>query len=138
MTQTQDTIGLAIHTFMEQHVPRLAHIPIYVCSIPFATQIVFKVARQKLYEKMSENPVPNFVKNSLALRHKIIVGFQGLQAIETAIFLKLSLSNRWFLLPACYTLGHLVWTAYSYSRERQYLPDKYLTMEGLLDYVYRV
>lgn len=138
MTQAQDPIGRAIKTFMDHYVPREAHMPVYLCSIPFATQIVFKVARQKFYEKMRDNPRPNFIKSSLALRHKIIVGFQCLQAIEAVIFLKLSLSNRWFLLPACYTLGHFAWTAYSYTRERQYLPDKYLTMEGLLDYIYNV
>ncbi|MBS0648584.1 MAG: hypothetical protein JSS10_05085 [Verrucomicrobia bacterium] len=128
MTQAQDPISRVLNAFMEQHAPR------YACSIPFATQIVFKVARQKLYEKMRDHPLPNFIKNSLDLRHKIILGFQGLQAIETVIFLKLSLSNRWFLLPACYTLGHFVWTAYSYSRERQIAPNQYQTMDGLLNY----
>lgn len=133
MTQA-NPIRRAINTFMDQHVPREAHMPIYACLIPLTIQVCCRVMRQKICQQIEKTDDHSVVKQSFNLRNKIIVVFLSLEVVQTVAFLKFSFSNRWFLIPAFYTLGHFAWTAYSYKQESQIEYKIYKSMDGDVDY----
>lgn len=129
MTQA-NSIYRAINTFMDQHLPQEAHIPFYAILIPTTLEVCFRVIRRTIYKKMEKNDddLPE-INKWLDRRKKIIVGFIGLELVQTVAFLKFSLSNRWFLFPACYTFSYFAWTVYCYKQEGQ-SSAIYKTMDG--------
>lgn len=117
------------------HLSNLAvgyYAPIWV---PVVTQLAYRQARYNRYNRMSELEL--FQEGSLKMKQRddqqrLFVILEGAQVIT---FLALSSSNPSYLIPACYTLAHLVWTVYSKYREHLTKDEnnqpKWSSMDGL-------
>jgi hypothetical protein len=134
MPQAQDPISRAVNHFIVQYLPHNSHIPLYASLIPLTLQVCCRVMRQEIRKKIINSRSNQFVVEALNKRDKIIKGFLFLEALETIAFLGLSLSNRWFLIDAFYTLGHCAWTALSFRDEDKLTPDSYYTMDGPISF----
>ena len=136
MPQVQDPISQAVNHLIGQYLPRNSHMPLYASLIPLTLQICCRVMRQELRKKLNNSRSHQFVIDKLNKRNIAIRGFLCLEALETIAFLGLSLSNRYFLINAFYTLGHCVWTAYSFGQERgehvEYGSHYYSSMDGVI------
>jgi len=133
--QVQDPISQAVNHLIVQYLPRNSHMPLYTSLIPLTLQICCRVMRQELRKKLNNSRSHQFVIDKLNKRNIAIRGFLCLEALETIAFLGLSLSNRYFLINACYTLGHCAWTAYSFRQEREEnseILDRYYSMDGVI------
>jgi hypothetical protein len=81
--------------------------------IPVATQLVYRWARYNVYRyfyKFDHLTFDQFKKVLTERRnsqHRLFIVLEGSQVIT---FFALSTINRSYLIPACYTLFHLVWT----------------------------
>jgi len=85
--------------------------------VPVATQIVYRVIRYQMYKHM--NKEKHFQPESTRMKqrdsqHRWFVVLEGAQILT---FFALAYSDSSYLIPACYTLAHLVWTVYSKFRE---------------------
>ncbi len=135
MLQVQDPISRAVNHLIGQYLPRNSHMPLYTSLIPLTLQICCRVMRQEIRKKLNHSRSNQFVVDKLNKRNTAIRGFLCLEALETIAFLGLSLSNRYFLINAFYTLGHCAWTAYSFSQEREEnseFLDRYYSMDGVI------
>jgi hypothetical protein len=107
-----DLSSKAVH-----HLSHLAvgyYAPVWV---PIATQLAYRMVRYTMYGHMRR--VEHFQAGSDKMKrrddqHRLFIVLEGAQILA---FFALSSSNPSYLIPACYTLAHLVWTVYSKSRE---------------------
>lgn len=111
-------------------VPPRYYKPVLMTFIPIVTQLLYKKVRLNMYRNSSqwvteELPlVKVFEKGTPFMnrrneQHKFFCSIIGIQAV---FFFALALRNRYYLFPALYTLGHLVWT--DMSKRREYIKSE--------------
>ncbi len=125
-----DLSSKAVH-----HLSHLAvgyYAPVWV---PIATQLAYRMVRYNMYGHMRR--VEYFQAGSDKMKRRdaqqrLFVILEGAQILT---FFALSSSNASYLIPACYTLAHLVWTVYSKSREHltedEHKQKYWASMDGL-------
>jgi len=111
----------ALHHF--SIIPPRSWKPLFMTLIPIITQIIYKRIRYSVYQNSrllyGENMYQVYreggtVWNQRNDQHKLFLIIGGAQ---TVAFIAFALRNRYYLLPAVYTLGHLVWTNISKNKE---------------------
>ena len=117
------------------NIPPLSHIPLCLTLVPVITQLLYRHVRSNMYQQlptMKQNQFEDWMKQRDD-QHKL---FAILAIVETVAFLALAKLNPYYLIPAGYTLAHLIWTDISKRMEGTQVtgplstPEFFLSMDG--------
>lgn len=107
-------------------VPPRCYKPVLMTLIPVVTQLLYKKVRFNMYRNSPQwgALVQVFQKGTPLMnrrndQHKF---FCSIGVIQAVVFFAFALRNRYYLFPALYTLGHLVWT--DLSKRREYIKNE--------------
>ncbi|HEX4840163.1 MAG TPA: hypothetical protein VFU89_06950 [Rhabdochlamydiaceae bacterium] len=99
--------------------------------VPVVTQILYRCARYNVYRHFfTVDQFNTSLSRQRNDQHRLFLVLEGAQAIT---FFALAYLNHSYLIPACYTVAHLIWIHYSKINEKlepNSSPPSFLSMDG--------
>ena len=98
--------------------PPAAFRPLCLLVIPIATQIAYRIIRNRMYSHMNE--ASHFQKDSPKMeqrkfQHKLYMGAVFIQVLGFAFFAR---SNKFYWAPTAFSLSFFAWTDFTKRQEK--------------------
>lgn len=112
-----------VYSRAAHHLSRLpprSYIPLCMTLIPIMVQYLYRTIRMRTYRKhLIHYALTDYQEEGVAINERNIQhrGFLFVAATQTVVFSALALRNRYYLIPAGYSLLHLTWTHVSKKKE---------------------
>ncbi|MBS0649489.1 MAG: hypothetical protein JSS10_09760 [Verrucomicrobia bacterium] len=114
----------AISSRAVHHLSRLpprSYVPLCMTLIPVMIQFLYRTIRMRTYRRHCNLYAPTeYEKEGVAFAERNVQhrGFLFAAVTQTVVFSALAIRNRYYLIPASYSLLHLTWTHMSKQKEK--------------------